>query len=93
MSDTPRTDAAYAAIPKWTSHPARYLADFARELERENTRLHDALEYVRSLGEVYVYPQRFDCAGAGGLPTIDDYERVDLSNTGAGLAQEKLFHR
>lgn len=44
MSDTPRTDAA-AYQPEFLSESV--FADFARELERENARLREALAELR----------------------------------------------
>lgn len=38
------------------------------------------LEYVRALGEVYIYPSDWRCAKMGGPPEIDAYEKVDLSD-------------
>lgn len=48
MSDTPRTDRAQArADADWHTHDPYYaMRDFARELERENAQLRDALTEI-----------------------------------------------
>lgn len=58
------------------------LADAERKLidsERRRSLASEALDRILSIGEVYVYPPNWDCAGMGGLPTIDDYQRINLA--------------
>lgn len=46
-SDTPKTDELMEAFPGVTGHRRCFVpADFARELERENNRLKEALERI-----------------------------------------------
>lgn len=49
---TPRTDAAVDENWWFTERPSLNpeFADFARELERENARMRDALEHIRNYG-------------------------------------------
>lgn len=37
------------------------------------------IQDFRNLGTVYRYPNEWSCAKEGGLPTIDDYDQLDLS--------------
>ena len=50
MSDTPRTDAAVKQLLQ-VSRPERVSVDFARELEREITRLTHVAEKLREAGK------------------------------------------
>lgn len=50
----------------------------ARELETENKKLRDQIMSVRALGEVYAYPDGWDCASQGGHPPVDAYEKINL---------------
>ncbi len=34
---------------------------------------------LAAIGEVYVYPSQWSCRKMGGKPTIEDYEKIDLS--------------
>lgn len=52
------------------------------ELEQKVAELERVLAKVRDLGTVYVYPSGWNCAKAGGMPPIEDYEKVDLSEVG-----------
>ena len=47
MNNTPKTDALLAPFRQYGEVPTA-LIDFARELERENTRLREALEIIAS---------------------------------------------
>jgi hypothetical protein len=40
----------------------------------------ERLRTVQKHGEVYVYPKEWRCAKMGGPPSIEDYERIDLSD-------------
>ena len=79
---TPRTDDE-EFTPQWTgigTEPGPVVSvEFARQLERENLQLKARLERIQQIGEVFVPPARWDSAGAGGGFTLDDCERVDLS--------------
>ncbi len=50
--------------------------------QSDMAKLRESLEYIRGLGEVYVYPREWNCAKEGGNPPIEAFERVDLSNIG-----------
>lgn len=50
-----------------------------RGLRAQVEKLREALTYYGGLGEVYIYPDNWNCAKGGGHPPIDAYQKVDMS--------------
>lgn len=57
-------------------------AEEMKRLSRRVSELEYALGKVRALGTVYVYPEGWNCAKAGGMPPIEEYQEIDLSEIG-----------
>lgn len=53
--------------------------DEKRHLRAQIAVLREKLEYIRGLGEVYSYPNDWNCMKEGGHPPIDAYQRIDLA--------------
>ena len=93
MSDTPRTDAYYDAFNSWMAYAAKYPnmspeqaehcpieqspEDFARTLERENTRLRKAIAVIA---------QRNDCPSTD----IDAWTRYQTADYARLILSEKV---